>query len=58
MGGTHVTHHYGYVTAELMRYKMDRDLVVVHQGGYEKNYFTMNVEGMIPWGEGEKIIML
>jgi hypothetical protein len=45
MGGTYVTHHFGYVLGELQRYKMDRDLIVTHQEGYENNYYTLNVEG-------------
>ncbi|KAJ5739529.1 amine oxidase [Penicillium manginii] len=45
MGGTYVTHHFGYVLGELQRYKMDRDLIVSHQEGYENNYYTLNVEG-------------
>jgi hypothetical protein len=46
MGGTYVTHHFGYVLGELQRYKMDRDLIVSHQEGYENNYYTLNVEGI------------
>lgn len=45
MGGTYVTHHFGYVLGELQRYKMDRDLVVSHEEGHENDYYSLNVEG-------------
>lgn len=45
LGGTHVTHHFGYVLAELQRYKMERDLIVTHQSGSKNDYYTLNVEG-------------
>ncbi|CAK7200667.1 hypothetical protein SEUCBS139899_003365 [Sporothrix eucalyptigena] len=45
MGGTYVTHHFGYVLAELQRYKMERDLIVSHESGHANDYYTLNVEG-------------
>ena len=48
MGGTYVTHHFGYVLAELQRYKMERDLVVSHKEGYANDYYTLNVAGILP----------
>lgn len=30
----------------MVRYKMDRDLLVTHHRGYENDYFTLNVPGI------------
>lgn len=48
MGGTWVTHHMPHLFIEMVRYSMDRDLVITHQRGYDNDYFTMNVPGMYP----------
>lgn len=46
MGGTWVTHHMGYLFREMVRYKMDRDLIMTGSPNMEKGYYTINVPGM------------
>lgn len=46
MGGTWVTHHMAFLFKEMLRYKMDRDLLLTHHSGYENDYYTLNVPGM------------
>lgn len=45
MGGTWVTHHMGYLFQEMVRYKLDRDLITTHQRGYGADYYSMNIPG-------------
>ena len=45
MGGTWVTHHMAYLFKEMVRYKMDRDLLLTHHREYENDYYTLNVPG-------------
>lgn len=47
MGGTWVTHHMAYLFAEMIRYKMDRDLLITHHREYENDYYTLNVPGYL-----------
>ncbi|OJJ75771.1 hypothetical protein ASPBRDRAFT_51486 [Aspergillus brasiliensis CBS 101740] len=48
MGGTWVTHQMAYLFREMVRYKMDRDLLLTHHSGYEYDYYTLNVPGAAP----------
>ncbi|CAI7641200.1 unnamed protein product [Penicillium bialowiezense] len=48
MGGTWVTHHMAYLFAEMIRYNMDRDLLITHHREYENDYYTLNVPGANP----------
>ncbi|CAG8421138.1 unnamed protein product [Penicillium salamii] len=48
MGGTWVTHHMAYLFAEMIRYEMDRDLLITHHREYENDYYTLNVPGANP----------
>ncbi|KAI4717886.1 monoamine oxidase N [Aureobasidium sp. EXF-10727] len=48
MGGTWVTHHMGYLFQEMVRYKMDRDLITTHLRTYKADYYSMNVPGTKP----------
>lgn len=34
-----------YLFAEMIRYKMDRDLLITHHREYENDYYTLNVPG-------------
>lgn len=45
MGGTWVTHHMAFLFKEMIRYGMDRDLLLTHHSGYENDYYTLNVPG-------------
>lgn len=47
MGGTWVTHHMAYLFAEMIRYEMDRDLLITHHREYENDYYTLNVPGNV-----------
>lgn len=47
MGGTWVTHHMANLFKEMVRYKMDRDLLLTQHHGYENDYYTLNVPGMV-----------
>ncbi|KAJ5097069.1 amine oxidase [Penicillium angulare] len=48
MGGTWVTHHMAFLFKEMIRYGMDRDLLLTHHAGYENDYYTLNVPGTTP----------
>ncbi|CAG8000440.1 unnamed protein product [Penicillium olsonii] len=48
MGGTWVTHHMAYLFTEMIRYEMDRDLLITHHREYENDYYTLNVPGANP----------
>lgn len=48
MGGTWVTHHMGYLFREMVRYGMDRDLIVTGSPDMHKGYYTINVQGAEP----------
>ncbi|KAE8345513.1 hypothetical protein BDV24DRAFT_148110 [Aspergillus arachidicola] len=48
MGGTWVTHHMAYLFKEMVRYKMDRDLIITHHREFENDYYTLNVPGAKP----------
>ncbi|KAJ6094547.1 amine oxidase [Penicillium canescens] len=48
MGGTWVTHHMAFLFKEMIRYGMDRDLILTHHSGYENDYYTLNVPGENP----------
>jgi hypothetical protein len=49
MGGTWVTHHMGYLHREMVRYKMDRDLITTgSEDKTTKGYYTINVPGATP----------
>lgn len=45
MGGTWVTHHMQYLFTEMVRYGMDRDLIVTGDPEMEEGYYTINVPG-------------
>lgn len=47
MGETWVTHHMAYLFKEMVRYKMDRDLLLTQHHGHENDYYTLNVPGMV-----------
>ena len=47
MGGTWVTHHMAYLFTEMIRYEMDRDLLITHHREYENDYYTLNVPGNV-----------
>ncbi|KAL4884563.1 hypothetical protein BJY04DRAFT_215027 [Aspergillus karnatakaensis] len=42
MGGTWVTHHMGYLFREMVRYKMDRDVITTGSAEMEKGYYSIN----------------
>ncbi|CAG9984409.1 unnamed protein product [Clonostachys byssicola] len=46
MGGTWVSHCQPHTFRELLRYKMDRDLITTRQHGYENDYYTFKVPGL------------
>ncbi|KAI0146126.1 amine oxidase [Xylariaceae sp. FL1272] len=46
MGGTWVSHCQPYTFREMMRYKIDRDLVTTRQHGHENDYYTLNLPGV------------
>lgn len=48
MGGTWVTHHMGFLFREMVRYGMDRDLIVTGSPDMHKGYYTINVPGAEP----------
>lgn len=48
MGGTWVYHTQPYTYQELMRYKMNGDLIRSLDQTQENNYFSFNVPGMPP----------
>jgi hypothetical protein len=47
MGGTWVTHHMAFLFKEMIRYGMDRDLITTHHSGYENDYYTLNILGIV-----------
>ncbi|KAI1362304.1 amine oxidase [Xylaria arbuscula] len=46
MGGTWVSHCQPYTFREMMRYKIDRDLITTRQHGHENDYYTINLPGI------------
>ncbi|KAE8337208.1 hypothetical protein BDV24DRAFT_167486 [Aspergillus arachidicola] len=48
IGGTSVTHHMACLFKEMTRYKLDRDLILIHNRQYANDYYTINVPGATP----------
>jgi hypothetical protein len=45
MGGTWVSHQQPFTLREMLRYKMDRDLIKTRTEGGENDYYTFKVPG-------------